>query len=76
MAETNLRDLVIRIDPDVADDVWRETLLHEILHACHMIAGIDADTPTPPEAVVAATSPTLLDTLRRDARLRAYLLGD
>lgn len=77
MAETALRELVIRIEGAVHEDVWRETLLHELLHACHITAGIvDADAPVTAEAVVGATSPLLLEVLRRDKRLRAYLFGE
>lgn len=74
MGETALRELVIRIDGTVTEDIWRETLLHELLHACHLVAGIDADAATTGEGVVTAVSPLLLDLLRTNPRVRAYLL--
>lgn len=74
MGETALRELVIRIDGSLCEDVWRETLLHELLHACHLVCGLGAETNTNAETVVTMTSPVLLDLLRSNPRVRAYLL--
>ena len=58
-------------------DQEADTVLHETLHACFAISGIGASVSTAEEErIVAAISPLLLDTLRRNPELVAYLLGE
>lgn len=68
---------VITIRPGLSHDAEAEVLLHEVLHAVTGSVGLDetlgADTD---EKVVRAITPTLLDTLRRNPALRAYLFGE
>ena len=68
------RTLDIDIDPDQAPGQMADTLLHELLHALTDVTGLanewDEDRE---EAVVRRLSPVLLDTLRRNPALVAYL---
>ena len=51
-------------------------MLHETLHACFMVAGINNRmSDTLEEETINSLSPLLLDTLRRNPGLVAYLLG-
>ena len=57
-------------------DQEADTVLHETLHACFMTAGItDSKAGTLEEEIINALSPLLLDTLRRNPDLVAYLLA-
>lgn len=62
--------IALREDLDI--DFLRETLLHEILHACALVAGVDDSDPDE-ERIVRALAPTLLDVLQRNPRLVRYL---
>jgi hypothetical protein len=70
-------DLIITIDPDQADSQIRDTLLHEVLHACLDLIGIngdiDADTE---EKLVRRLAPILLLVLRDNQQLVSYLTSD
>lgn len=65
------------IDPDLGPDQTAGTLLHEVLHACFSTAGLDGEdlknSEDVEEAVVRSLEPILLDTLRRNPSLIAYL---
>lgn len=74
MGETLLASLTIRVDPTMHEDVARETLMHEVLHACYKTAGIDS-TVALEEQIVSGVSPLLLDALRRSPNLAEYLLA-
>jgi hypothetical protein len=37
--ETDQSELVIRVRPGLAPDFERETLMHEVLHACSTLSG-------------------------------------
>lgn len=56
-------------------DLERESLNHEILHACCFVAGFADTTKLSEEAFVGRVSPIYLDTLRRDKDLRDYLFS-
>ncbi len=58
----------IRVNADGRDE-FRDTLLHEVLHAVDHHAGANAG-----EVVVAAWTPVLLDVLRKNPGLVAFLL--
>lgn len=69
--------LTIDIDPEHPLTVVAETLLHEVLHACVAQAGLThalADDDLE-ERVVLAVTPPLLDTLRSNPELVAFLTG-
>lgn len=58
---------VIRIDPEQGPDSTVDTLLHEVLHAVWSLVGLHEGTASKyEEQVIAALSPSLLDTLRRN----------
>ena len=64
----------ISINPFCAEDNARETLLHEVMHACHYGAGLtDADEAITLEQTINRLSPVWLDVLQRNASLVAYL---
>ena len=66
----------IIVDPDQHGDGAREVVLHEVLHCVNVVTGqkgrMDHDEE---ERLVNAMSPTLLDTLRRNPRLVAWLMS-
>lgn len=68
--------LEIALQPDVADMVLRETLLHEVLHAVLFNTGIsDRMTDKAEEHLVRALSPALFSLLRDNPDLVRYLTG-
>lgn len=68
--------LEIVLQPDVADMVLRETLLHEILHAVLFNTGLsDRMTDKAEEHMVRALSPALFSLLRENPDLVRYLTG-
>lgn len=74
-ADSDLRHLRIRIRHDLPESVWRETLLHEVLHMClaltHLSPRLSDDEE---EDLVRALSPYLygcLDVLAKARRPRA-----
>jgi hypothetical protein len=59
----------------------RDTLLHEVIHACLELTYLDASldhfkTKEAAERIVSVLSTHLLDTLRRNDGLVSYLVGD
>ena len=64
------RYLTITVDPNQAPSQVRETLLHELLHACSQEAGMDE---TQEEQTVNAQAPRLLAALRDNPDLVAWL---
>lgn len=74
--ETDLDKLIIRLHPDRADMISRETLLHEILHAVASVAGLDHELGAElEEKVVRRLAPILLDAFLRNSGLVKYLCG-
>lgn len=66
----------IEVSPHQGADSQADTVLHEVLHACFHVAGLRKDFPEPKEErLVSALSSLLLDTLRRNPQLVAYLTG-
>jgi len=72
MDPVNLR---LMVNPNMPPDQIADTLLHEMLHAIWYTvqAGLDEDEQ---ERVVGSIASTLLDTLRRNPSLVAFLLED
>lgn len=74
--ETDGARLEIRINPDSADLVQREVLLHESLHAIAAVAGLDHELGEElEEKIVRRIAPVLFDALLRNPKLVDYLLG-
>lgn len=66
----------VAMTADVAVDTRRDTLCHEVLHTLAFLSGLSAEWGSEKEeAVVRRLSPLLLDTLRRNPDLVAYLLA-
>lgn len=75
LGHVNHWSLTISIEPTLAADQKAETVLHEALHAAVTVAGLgDEWGVDKEEAVVNRLSPVLLDVLRRNPKLIAYLL--
>lgn len=71
---TNNDQMTVVIDPRSNIARKRETLLHEVLHTCTDIVGIDKEmTDETEEKVVNRLAPVLLAVLRDNPRLVAYL---
>lgn len=69
--------LEITIEPTLAGDQKAETLLHEVLHAVVTVTGLgDEWGADKEEAAVNRLSPVILDVLRRNPRLVAYLTAE
>ena len=74
--ETDIERLVIRLHPDRNPMIIRETLLHETLHACSSVAGLDHELGAElEEKVVRRLATILLDVLIRNGKLVDYLCG-
>ena len=71
---------IIVLRPENPPDFQAETLLHEVIHQCLRVAGCDPDEDAQAglkdieEHTIKAMSGPLLDTLRRNPDLVAYLL--
>ena len=70
-ADSDLRRLRIRVRHDLPESVWRETLLHEVIHMClaltHLAPRWDEDTE---EDLVRALAPYLAMVLDELAKAR------
>lgn len=60
----------IVVNPVQGDDMKRDTILHEVLHAILMGAGLEDELE---ERIVSTISPALLDTLQRNPDLVTFL---
>jgi hypothetical protein len=73
-ADCNHRMQRIRLDLGQAPGMARDSLLHEVLHACNNASGLNADlNDDQEESLVRRTATVLLEVLRRNPRLVAYL---
>lgn len=63
----------ITVDPDQGPDQLADSLLHEVLHACVAVTGIDETLGDKEETVVRSLSTCLLDVIRRNPRLVEWL---
>jgi hypothetical protein len=74
LGHTDRRRCVILIEPDQADCQKRDTLLHETLHIVADLAGLaDEWGAKKEETTVSRLSPVLLQVLRDNPKLLAYL---
>ena len=65
---------LIHIDPTLAASQMRDTVLHEVLHACLSLIGADEFlSPSKEERLVRALSPALLQVLRDNPKLVRFL---
>lgn len=64
----------ITLDPDQVPDHMRWSLLHEVLHGCWHVSDPPGETFTEEQAIRAICG-ALLDTLRRNPALVAYLMA-
>lgn len=70
------RTLTIHIEPDQAASQMRDTLLHEVLHAVANMTALDGEWGDErEEETILRLAPALLDVLRRNPRLVAFLTG-
>lgn len=71
------RSLTILVEPDQAAGQMADTMMHEVLHAVVDMVGLGSEWGSEKEeAVVTRLSPALLDVLRRNPELVAYLLDE
>jgi hypothetical protein len=76
LGECDSSALTITIDPTMADTMEKETVVHELLHACCDLAGLQEDPgmdSAGEERVVRRLSPLILDVLRANPSLVRYL---
>lgn len=66
---------IITLDPDQTDDHTRWALLHEVLHGCWHVTEPEGQTFTEEQAIRVLTG-ALLDTLRRNPDLVAFLTAE
>ena len=66
----------VLLKPGQAPDTLADTVLHEVLHCCWFNSGAASKfSKDDEEFAVRSLSPLLLDTLRRNPRLVAFLVG-
>ena len=69
--------LEIRLHPDRAELIIKETLLHEIIHGVCAVGGLDHELGADQEEkIVRRLAPILLDVLRRNPGMVEYLCGN
>lgn len=75
LGECDHRALTILVDPVQADTQVRDTVLHEVLHACMSLIGASEDVSEQvEERLVLRLAPVLLHLLRSNPRLLEWLL--
>lgn len=60
---------------EAANDFMADTLLHEIIHQCIRVTGIEIKNEKMEEHLICVMTPVLLDTLRRNPTVVKYLLA-
>jgi hypothetical protein len=77
LGDCNHENLTITLEPHMASSMLKETLLHEVLHACFGVIGAieDVDDKTE-EKLVLRLSPVLMGLLRENPKLIEYILDD
>lgn len=77
LGATDHPSLRIVVDPDQAPGQARDTLLHESLHAVFQISGLsDEWGDAKEERVIRRVSPWILELIRSNPALVAFLTGD
>lgn len=72
---TDMEHTQILLHPNCAPTLGRTIVVHEVLHAVAFTAGHSDQRKRTEEDWVLMVAPLLLDTLRRNPALTAYLLG-
>lgn len=72
---TDHRQSVILLHPQTSPGMLPVVFLHELMHAVAFTAGAVDTRDRPEEDWVVMVSPMLLDTLRRNPKVTAFLLG-
>ena len=78
MAISHMHAQTIAIRPDLGPDQMRDSLLHEVLHWCVVVSGVQRvgeEWRDAEEGFVSAISPTLLGVLRDNPELVEYLMS-
>lgn len=77
VGQINYPELVIDIDPNLAPDMQASALMHELVHAClHCtLNGVRATEDLSDEVIASALDETLLELLRDNPDIVAYLVG-
>lgn len=71
---TDCEQLTIIVDPAIAPAMLRDTVLHETLHAIADVTGLGHEWGVEKEeTIIRRLSPVLLDVIRRNPALVAYL---
>lgn len=65
--------LRILLEPTQTEPRMRDTLLHEVLHTLTTLTGLDMELGQDEEGMVNRMAPALLDVMRRNPQLVAYL---
>lgn len=74
--ECNHEQLVMTVDPEQADIMVRETVFHEILHACCNITGLSEELgEKTEESVVLRLSPVIIAFLLENPKMVSYILN-
>jgi hypothetical protein len=71
---TYRRDRLILINPMCDEQVQREALLHEVLHACQFTVDLPNEGQVKGHDFITRITPMLLDALLRSPGLAGYLL--
>lgn len=75
LGQTITTEQHVAIRNEQGPDQERDTMLHELLHACIQVGGIRIGNSRREEMLVRTLSPVLLDCLRRSPELVEYLLA-
>ncbi len=76
LGHTDHGTTTITLSPDQSASMLADAVLHEVLHALTSVTGIANDLgDDDDEAMVNRLSPALLDALRRNPALTAYLVA-
>ncbi|KKL51030.1 hypothetical protein LCGC14_2299560 [marine sediment metagenome] len=76
IGRTDTRGLEITIDPTLAEQIIRDTLLHECLHAVWIDAGLDEMESLTEEQIVNTLTPRLVSMMRVNPELMDYMLRE
>jgi hypothetical protein len=77
LAAIDPASLLIGIEPTQDLGQMRDSLLHEVLHGITFVNGLDMEIDAAQlEEIVNRVSPLLLDTIRRNTALVAFLLAE
>lgn len=73
---TNTRTQRILLADDQSPGALRDTVLHEVLHCVVDLAGFSQEWEDKEEGIVNRLTPVLLQVLRGNPKLVAYLVGE